>query len=322
MKLPINRTCALIAVASLALSAPTFARERPADVDPLATSGPAADYPIVLGAPFTVEGKTYTPADTMNYDAVGYASPSSVAAGSVISGAHRTLPLPSYVEVTSLNSGRTILVRLERRGPMSGDRLIELSAAAAEQLGVAANPKAPVRVRRVNPPEAERALLRTNQTAPMRMETPKSLLGVLMRRLDPQAPIVLTWRAPDVADAAPTTMVAKPIKPVSVHAAKSAATKPAIESKPAHPAESHPNPAARSSAMPPVSSGSAVIQVAAFASKANAQRAAAAVGGRVSASGKLSRVVMGPFANAAQASAALAKARAAGYMDARIQHPD
>ncbi|OYZ98915.1 MAG: hypothetical protein B7X96_00400, partial [Novosphingobium sp. 17-62-8] len=35
--------------------------------------GPAGDYPMVLGAPFVVDGVTYTPADTMNYDSVGYA---------------------------------------------------------------------------------------------------------------------------------------------------------------------------------------------------------------------------------------------------------
>ena len=37
------------------------------------TRGPAGDYPMVLGAPFVVDGVTYTPADTMNYDSVGYA---------------------------------------------------------------------------------------------------------------------------------------------------------------------------------------------------------------------------------------------------------
>ncbi len=36
--------------------------------------GPAADYPMVLGEPFTVDGELFTPADTMNYDAVGYAA--------------------------------------------------------------------------------------------------------------------------------------------------------------------------------------------------------------------------------------------------------
>ena len=39
-----------------------------------AAQGPAADYPMVLGEPFTVDGELFTPADTLNYDAVGYAA--------------------------------------------------------------------------------------------------------------------------------------------------------------------------------------------------------------------------------------------------------
>jgi hypothetical protein len=66
-------------------------------------AGPAGDYPMVLGAPFMVDGVTYTPADTMNYDAVGYAGEDG---GEGISGAHHTLPLPSYVEVTALDRAR------------------------------------------------------------------------------------------------------------------------------------------------------------------------------------------------------------------------
>src|SRR3546814_5701897 len=70
-----------------------------------------------------------------------------------ISAAHKTLPLPSYVEVTSLETGRTILVRINDRGPFVSGRVIDLSSAAAEQLGMKRKGVAAVRVRRVNPPE-------------------------------------------------------------------------------------------------------------------------------------------------------------------------
>ena len=80
-------------------------------------AGDRSDYPVVLGNPFTVDGKTFTPVDAMNYDAVGRATVGAAAEGTAISAAHRTLPLPSYAEITSLVSGRTILVRVERRGP-------------------------------------------------------------------------------------------------------------------------------------------------------------------------------------------------------------
>ena len=116
--------------------------------------GPAADYPVILGDPYTVDDVLYTPSDTMNYDRVGYVLAEDGSAAGV-TGAHTTLPLPSYVEVAALDTGRTILVRIERRGPMRNDRLLALSPAALNQLGIADG--APVRMRRVNPPEDQRA---------------------------------------------------------------------------------------------------------------------------------------------------------------------
>jgi rare lipoprotein A len=64
--------------------------------------------------------------------------------------------------------------------------------------------------------------------------------------------------------------------------------------------------------------GGLVVQAAAFANRANADRAARALGGFVSRAGRFYRVRTGPFATRAQAEAALAKVRAAGYSDAKI----
>src|ERR1700712_5158771 len=149
MRLPVDRFLPISAFILLAAcGGATHAEVAP----PPVTAGPGADYPIVVGAPFTIGGVTYTPADKMNVDQVGY-SYSGGQGGTAISAAHRTLPVPSYVEVTSLETGKTILVRVERRGPMSGDGLVELSPGATAQLGVSPSGKTPVRVRRVNPPE-------------------------------------------------------------------------------------------------------------------------------------------------------------------------
>lgn len=65
--------------------------------------------------------------------------------------AHRTLPLPSYVEVTNLANGRTLVVRVNDRGPFKDDRLIDLSYAAAKRLGFADDGTARVEVRAVDP---------------------------------------------------------------------------------------------------------------------------------------------------------------------------
>lgn len=53
-----------------------------------------------------------------------------------LTAAHRTLPLGSYVEVTNLSNNRTVMVRINDRGPFHGHRVIDLSTAAAEELGM------------------------------------------------------------------------------------------------------------------------------------------------------------------------------------------
>ena len=99
--------------------------------------GPQGDYPVVVGEPYTVAGTSYTPEDVLNYDQVGFVA-ADASGGGGVSGSHHTLPVPSYVEVTSLETGRTILVRIERRGPMNSNELLALSPGALEQLGTGA----------------------------------------------------------------------------------------------------------------------------------------------------------------------------------------
>ncbi|MFT4026277.1 MAG: SPOR domain-containing protein [Novosphingobium sp.] len=324
MRLPADRFLPLSALALLAACGGATHSE--VAVAPPA-AGPGADYPIVVGQPFTIDGVTYVPADKMNVDQVGYAY-AGTEGGSAVSAAHRTLPLPSYAEVTSLDTGKTILVRIERRGPMSGDGLIELSPGAVAQLGANASGKTPVRVRRVNPPEIERAALRSGTRAPERMETPKSLVAVLLRKLNPAAPVAApipeSTPLPNLAAiAAAPKPVAAERKPRTTTPAKPT---PPPSSAPASASTRAPTPApiaAKPAASPATASrGGNVVQVGAFASKANAEASAAKLGGSVSASGRLWRVRMGPYAVHNDAAAALAKARGAGYSDARIQRAD
>jgi len=279
--------------------------------------GPAADYPVVIGPAFIVDGKTYTPEDKLNYDTVGYAAIDG-AVGSGISGAHKTLPLPSYIEVTSLESGKTILVRVERRGPMSNDLLVELSPDAAAQLGVA-GARSPVRVRRVNPPEAERALLRSRGRAPERMATPKPLLDVLNRKLGLPVASPVPAPSPQPVSPQPATKPAAAPRPTL---APSAAPTPVPAPAPAPKPHATPSPAAAPAAAPAVARGGFVVQVAVFSTRERADSASAKLGAQVSAAGRLWRMKMGPFVTRAEAEAALAKARGAGYTDARIQRAD
>jgi len=220
MRLPGTRDALLGGLASVALiAAPAWAKAPP--VAP--QNGPQSDFPMVVGQPYQIGGVTFVPSDSMNFDSVGYASVSTESSG--ISAAHHTLPVPSYAEVTDIATGRTILVRIDRRGPMDGSHAIELSPGAALQLGLAANGRAAVRVRRVNPPEAERALLRAGQPAPERMATPKPLLDVLRRKLNP----ALAQRTLDSADddPAPAKTPATPKPAVITRGPPPKAPKPA-----------------------------------------------------------------------------------------------
>jgi rare lipoprotein A len=318
MKLPLNRNSGALALAIvLALGAglaqPATARGRKALVPDV--SGPAGDYPVTLGDPFVIDGVTYTPADTLNYDAVGNAVPMAPEDGAAarISGAHRTLPVPSYVEVTSLSSGRTILVRIDRRGPMSGNGLVALSPMAWDQLGLPGDASAPVRVRRVNPPEPERALLRTGQIAPKRMDTPPGLLAALRRKLGLEPPVgdLPVTIHPAEAAAPATRPTAKPA-PSAEEPKPKPSPKPqvAVAPKPVTPPQPPKRPAA--------AAGRFYVQIGAFSQRANAEAAAHKAGGSVVQAGSLWRVRSGPFSAGDEADRGLAKARAAGYATARI----
>ena len=290
----------------------------PRAVAPLPTTGPAADYPVVVGEPFTIGEITYEPADTLNYDAVGYAS-INLTPQARVAVAHKTLPLPSYVEVTELAGGRTILARVEERGPMVTTRLIELSTGAAAQLGIAGSGPIAVRVRRVNPPEQDRALLREGGQAPLRMETPAPLVAVLQRKLAAQEPL----QAPGgIANPPIPATGTAPASPPSM-----TPQDPDLDAAP--PADPAPRPTSPSAALEedaapvaPSPSGEWVVQAAAFSSEERAENAAQAIGGFVSKPGRYWLLRLGPFATREDAAGALAKARGNGYADARVVRAD
>lgn len=71
--------------------------------------------------------------------------------------AHRTFPLGSRARVTHLESGRTVEVEINDRGPYAGGRIIDLSQAAARALGIIENGTARVRVELISPPASEKA---------------------------------------------------------------------------------------------------------------------------------------------------------------------
>lgn len=156
---------------------------------------PVSDNPVRIGQPYSIRGMTYVPVAAPAYDALGYASWYGSESGNRtangerfrpgwITAAHTTLPLPTYVEVTALDTGRRIIVRVNDRGPFTqGRRIIDLSRGAAEQLGIKARGVAPVRVRRVDPSEKDRERLREGEPARALAPAPEWELQRLRARL-------------------------------------------------------------------------------------------------------------------------------------------
>lgn len=100
-----------------------------------------------VGKPYVIAGRTYVPEEDANYRADGIASwygadfhGRLTANGEVfdmhsISAAHPTLPIPSYVRVTNLANKRSLIVRVNDRGPYAESRVIDLSVKSAQLLG-------------------------------------------------------------------------------------------------------------------------------------------------------------------------------------------
>lgn len=82
-----------------------------------------------------------------------------------LTAAHRTLPLPSWLEVEAADTGKTLIVRVNDRGPYANERLIDLSQGAARELGLSGNGHSRVRIRRVSLDDAQFAAFRADEQA-------------------------------------------------------------------------------------------------------------------------------------------------------------
>jgi rare lipoprotein A len=141
---------------------------RPSDVKPFQK----------IGAPYQVNGIWYIPTHEPDYNETGTASwygrdfhGKATANGelfdmNIVSAAHPTLPIPSLVEVTNLTNGRSMVVRVNDRGPFVNDRLIDLSARGATLLGYRDQGSTQVRVRYIGPADPDPLVTNANLTAP------------------------------------------------------------------------------------------------------------------------------------------------------------
>ena len=140
----------------------TYGAASPRVVDADGTVPRGGGYQVV-GKPYSVAGRTYIPRDNPRYSKIGLASwygsafhGRLTANGEVydvngLTAAHPTLPLPSYVRVTNLENGRSLVVRVNDRGPFARNRLIDVSSRAADMLGFKGEGTAKVQVDYVGP---------------------------------------------------------------------------------------------------------------------------------------------------------------------------
>ena len=152
---------ALVVIAGASLAACATVQPKYATRGGSATAPAPGGYKV--GQPYQVAGIWYVPKEQPNYDETGIASwygdafqMKATANGETFdmnqfSAAHTTLPLPSIVEVTNLDNGKTLRVRVNDRGPFVDNRIIDLSRAAAQELGYDRKGLARVRVKYIGP---------------------------------------------------------------------------------------------------------------------------------------------------------------------------
>jgi rare lipoprotein A len=173
-----------------------------------------------VGAPYTIDGTTYTPQEEFNHTETGTASwygpgfhGKYTANGEVYdqaarTAAHRTLQLPCVVRVTNLENGQSTVVRVNDRGPYARNRIMDVSRATAETLGMVGKGTARIRIDQLDaesrtvkevamngggPAEQEAALARLGRGAP----PPQAATAVA------QAPTTSSWSPSEPPPPAP-----------------------------------------------------------------------------------------------------------------------
>ncbi|MCA8888224.1 MAG: septal ring lytic transglycosylase RlpA family protein [Parvularculaceae bacterium] len=196
----------------------------------------AANPHYKVGQPYKIGGRWYVPKVDKAYDEKGVASwygdafhGKLTANGEIfdknrLSAAHKTLPLPTYVEVENLENGRKLVVRVNDRGPFVDDRVIDLSHAAADELGFTHKGLARVRVRYLGDAEVSaiaalpgdkarrRLAMASDRPAQPRLQPAAPAIAANMEAdgpgvgyPDPMAALIATETTPQLKPATPAT---------------------------------------------------------------------------------------------------------------------
>jgi rare lipoprotein A len=309
-------------------------------VIPLGQPVPKGGGSYLVGQPYQVSGVWYKPREDPGYDRVGQASwygelfhGRRTANGEIydmerLSAAHPTLPLPVYAQVTNLSNGRSIVVRVNDRGPYASDRIIDLSRRSAELLDFRSSGTARVRVKYLaraplnGDDSYERRFVASQRwmqvaakgKSPAGGERPaavSSIPGASILPAENPENLASPWKA-----AAPLAETASAEGPLRWQASPQADARPAVAATGSLPR------GGKSAAQ----SDQLLIQAGSFKSKENADKARTALAAiapvdvdTIEAGGGIFfRVRVGPFAEASEAETALTRVTGAGYQGAKI----
>jgi rare lipoprotein A len=304
--------------------------------------------PVYRVEPYQVKGVWYTPQADYGYDETGTASwygpgfdqqltaDNEIYDMNQLSAAHKTLPLPSVVQVTNLQNGRSLRLRVNDRGPFVDGRIIDLSRRAAQLLGFETTGTAPVRVKIMKEESiqvAEAAMHGESGHVMLAQIPPAAALGkpAAASRGEPPPPIQVAAAGPPSLRAAEVIGAPPPAAPRSEPAppARPAAAAAPSGYWPTLIAPAHAETLHRPVVPAPVfakTSGRIFVQAGTFAVPENAQRVRARIAAlgsveivRTAAHGTdLYRVRLGPVASEAAAARLLGKVVDSGYAGARV----
>ncbi len=270
----------------------------------------AGNYKV--GTPYAIDGTWYYPREQPDYDETGIASwygptfhgkhtaNGEVFDASALTAAHRTLPMPVNVRVTNLDNGRSLVLRVNDRGPYARGRIIDVSAQAAKLLGFYGMGTAKVRVTYVARAELP--------DGTMPSDTPPAIASALPAVPTGDVQMASLTPVPGVVDSPAPASANRPVAPPP--------SSPAVAVQPTGQVTEVPVPAVTR----------IYVQAGAFSIRANAQRLKDRLGraGNMVISSidrrgqRLYRVRSGPFDDVSAADAALSRVLGMGDNDAKI----
>jgi len=283
---------------------------------------PSPTYKV--GNPYQISGTWYYPKEDYGYDETGIASwygakfhgrrtaNSEIYDMNALTAAHRTLPMPSYVRVTNMENGRSLVLKVNDRGPFAKGRIIDISRRGSQLLGFQKKGTAKVRVQILADKSQALAVRLKNQTELARVGSP-----ITVKRL-PKAKVNAQSLPPPPGANPSTTLVTAPSAPPV------AVPKPAPAPQPVPQTASE--PANGKISQKTVGASNIFVQAGAFGQYANANRVKARLStigavkiSNVLVNGRdLYRVRLGPMTNVAAADRMLEAVAKAGYTTARI----